>query len=266
MKTKSLCAVALATLFLGGNIVNAVAGDSTGNLNLNSKGTVNVIEGDTEGPGDQGKVVDPEEEGYLEPEDENDLIVNPNPGNIKLEAVTPLKFGDIKNSTAKIEAFAEAIDWNKAGTKVKRGAMVEFADVRTEAYGYTVTATLSEQFTNGTTTLTGSTIDFSNGVIRPEDGNTNVPAEITQAAFQLELGTKQTVATADEAKQAGRGRYVLEFGQSADYDANKPGAAPGGVKDTADKSVKLTVPQSVSSNMTKGTYSAKVLWAIENVK
>ncbi|WP_271496239.1 WxL domain-containing protein, partial [Enterococcus sp. 5H] len=126
----------------------------------------------------------------------------------------------------------------------------QWRDIRAGGtFGYTVTAEMTQQFTGASSnTLSGSTIDFSNGFISPQGDNTNtVPTD--PGAFQLtEGGGATTVVTANQAAQEGKGRYIMAFGNSTES--------------TEANSVKLTVPAATASNMAVDTYTAKVTWKV----
>ena len=62
------------------------------------------------------------------------------------------------------------------------------------------------------------------------------------------------MVTADKDKKEGKGRLVMEFGQSA--------TSANGTKDSAKEGVKLTVPASTATDMVKGDYEAEVTWKI----
>lgn len=153
----------------------------------------------------------------------------------------------------------------------ERGAVVQFADVRAGVYGYKLNVAMTQQFTNEKArALTGSTITYNNGIMKAEDGNENTPAS-TLNFNAVEIGFDEdkkqgeavTVVEAakDAAKEEGKGRYVVEFGQSADY-TQQPGTVGTPKADSIKDAVKLTIPNKTASNMQKGTYTAKVTWTL----
>lgn len=270
MKFTSKCATALVALMavstVGGTI--AFADDAEDAKTLVGTGRVTVGEAeDTEDDDNKGKTEDPEEWGDKGNPDET--TVNPKKGPIKIERLTLLDFDKINTSSKKITQHAKPAlfktdsEGNALPTPKERGALVQFADVRSDVYGYKITAAMTQQFTSGTNKLAASTITFTNPILKTGTGNENVaPSDFASTFTLAEDGEQQTVLTASKDKKEGKGRYVLEYGQSKDYDENAKGAGKGGVKDTAHKSVALDIPGSTASNMAKGTYEAKITWNV----
>ncbi|WP_348922398.1 WxL domain-containing protein [Enterococcus rotai] len=262
MKLRSLCTTALVAgvlLASTGGAAQAFAAPTE----LDSTGTVIVEEGGTNG---KGKTPDPEKPDEKLP-DHPEIPTNPDAGSLIIDQVSNLNFGKINTDTKEIKKTAAAIDLSQAtpagvGT---RGAIVGWTDVRGGATtGYTITAELTQQFTGtgaNATTLENSTITYSNGMAVPDGANKNVVPSDVQTGFDLAFaGGAKTVVTADKVKKEGKGTYVIEFGQSADY---KPGTgAPAGAPGTDASSVELTVPTTTASNMVLDTYTAKVTWKI----
>lgn len=222
---------------------------------LDSTGTVTVEEGgDEEIPG----TVDPENPDEILPEVDPDgpgETINPDLGALMIEKTTDLEFGTIKTSASEVTAFAAPVSFNEGATT--RGAYVQWRDIRAGGtFGYTVTAELTQQFTGtSSNALNGSTIDFSNGLIAAQGDNTNTIPSNVATGFQLTEGSgAKTVVTASQTAEEGKGRYVMEFGQSATSTSGTPG--------TDADSVKLTVPAATASNMAVDTYTAKVTWKV----
>jgi hypothetical protein len=257
MKTRSLCATAIATI-LGVTVLGTGSSAFAAPTELNSAGNVTVQEG-TAGGDDQG-TVDPENPNEVLPTPDPDSPkenTNPDTGSLVIEKTTDLDFGTIKTSANTVTSFAKPVTFG-AGTKT-RGAYVQWADVRAGGtYGYTVTAQLSKQFTDstGANVLKGATIDFSNGLVAAQGDNENAVPSSAQTAFQLTEAKDdaKTIVTASQDKKEGKGRYVMEFGQSKDSTA--------GVPDTDANSVKLTIPSATASNMAATNYTATVTWKI----
>lgn len=259
-KSASVLIAVLAASTIGGTIVSAADAKS-----LDSNGTVEVGEAeDTGGPDTDGKLPDPETDEKVTPTNPDEVELNDEKGPIKIESVTNLNFGKISPIAKEIKTNAAGIETDKG----LRGAMVTFADVRADVYGYTIQAQLTQPFTSGTNVLNGATIGYKNAIAKPEKDNSNTAGSFKDgAAFVLDSGEDGKtpnaieVFTADAANKEGKGRYTLEYGQSADYKA-LPTTIGAGVADTADKSVELTVPMKTASNMAKGTYVAKVTWSV----
>ncbi|MGX6969583.1 WxL domain-containing protein [Vagococcus bubulae] len=266
MKTRKIYSTALLAI-LGVSTLGAPLLASAEATKLTSKGSVTVEEG-TAG-GKDTPTIDAEDPTKPLPEPDKDSPKenkNEDTGSLVIERTTDLNFGEIKTSANDVEAFAAPMKF-ESGAKT-RGAYVQWADVRAGGtYGYTVTAQLSKQFTSGENVLKGSTLDFSNGMIAAQSqDNDKTAAQKTlpsdsKTAFTLtdkegEAGDAVTVVTADQKKKEGKGRFMMEFGQSKDYNAQ------GEDKATDDKSVKLTVPAATATDMVKGDYEAEVTWKI----
>ena len=275
-KSASVLLAVLAASTIGGTIVSAedvVTGDAK---SLTSTGTVEVKDADdTGGPG-TGGVTDPEKPGPTDPTDDKDVDKSKEKGPLKVEAISKLNFGEIQPTAGVIKENAKALktqkkdkDGKPVGAIEDRGAIVQFADVRAGVYGYELQVKMAEQFTatveGQKRTLDSSTITYNNGIMKAEDGNENNPASATVFNDIVigQDGAAKTVVTAsnDKAKEEGKGRYVVEFGQSADY-TKQPGTVGEGKPGTADSSVTLTVPTKTASNMKLGSYVAKVQWSL----
>lgn len=254
MKLKTLSSAALiAVLTMGGFAPSALAVETE----LNSPGSVKVIEGGGEEiPG----TVDPEDPDTFLPDpdpDGPDEITNPDLGALMIERTTELAFGEISTSANTVETFAKPMEFD--GGSETRGAYVQWRDIRAGGtFGYTITAQLTKQFTGTTASnkLNGATVDFTNGIVEAQGGNTNVAPSGLTTAFQLTEATDdaKTVVNALKTNEEGKGRYIMEFGQSS--------TSPTGTPGTADKAVKLTVPGATASNMAVDDYTAEVTWKI----
>lgn len=263
-KSASILIAVLAASTVGGSIVTAaeVSGDAK---SLKSTGKVEVKgDGDTGGPDTDGKIPDPETDGGIIPSNPDEVDYNKEKGPIKVESVTHLDFGEIETTAKTIEKYSAAIETSGG----KRGAMVTFADVRSDVYGYKLQAQLTQPFTSGSNVLNGATISYKNAIVKPETDNTNTPGKFKDgAAFELGSGedgktpNAVEVFVAEEAGKEGKGRYSLEYGQSDDFKA-LPTTIGQGLAGSAEESVKLTVPMKTASNMAKGVYEAKVTWSI----
>ncbi len=281
VSTKSTAALIalLAASTVGGSIV--LADEATEAKTIKSVGRVEV--GDATDTGDDKvKTLDPETSGYLvQPGKTNGLdqmVVNQLKGPMKIERVPNFDFGKIEPSANDVLVFANNYDYKKnVAAKdqpenlkdVKRGAIIQFADVRNDKFGYTIKASMSEQFKNtDSKMLDGSTITLNNGIIKTEDSNENTaPSVFTQAGLKLSQGDKGlngpavdvAVAKADE----GKGRFAIAYGQSDTFDSTDKFAGKGTSKvNSAHESVQLMVPNKTASNMAKGNYTSTITWTI----
>lgn len=253
MKVRTLSSAAIvAALTLGALSPMTALADAT---ELDSTGTVIVEEGgEEEIPG----TVDPENPDKELPDpdpdgpDENE---NPDLAALMIEKTTDLDFGTIKTSGSDVTAHAAPMSFDSGATT--RGAYVQWRDIRSSsAYGYTISAQMTQQFTSGSDILTASTIAYGNGMAVAQEGNTNIAPSTVATGFELELGVSQPVIVADKDAKEGKGRYTIEFGQSSDYTGTE------GTAGTDAESVTLTVPSVTASNMAVGTYTAIVKWSI----
>ncbi|MBP1046742.1 WxL domain-containing protein [Enterococcus sp. BWM-S5] len=250
MKLRKLCAVALVAA-IGATTVGTVA-VSADETSLGSQGTVTVT-GGTIDPTDPDSVVDPENPDGpgIDPETPG-ITPNPDINNKGIIAVSDLDFGNIAVGTTSAYASSIAlVDDAGTATGETRGNIVSFGDVTGNYTGYTITGKLSSQFTNGTTTLDGASITYTNPLLETSGTGTIAAAVPTSEVLSTDGGEKVFVSAA---AGEGSGLWTLEFGQSASYS----GAGAG----TDGDSVQLQIPTSVASAMTLGTYTATVTWTM----
>ena len=255
MKAKSLCGATLVAI-LGVTVLGTATPAFAAPDELDSTGKVTVIEGTAGGV--DTETVDPENPGETLPTPDVDSPTentNTDQGSLVIEKTTDLDFGSVETSANTVTAYAKPMSFD-GGAKT-RGAYVQWADVRAGGvFGYTITAQMTKQFTAGSNVLTGSTIDFSNGLATAQGDNTNAIPSNVQTGFQLTEAANdaKTVVVADKANSEGKGRHVIEFGQSSDSTKGTPG--------TDADSVKLTIPASTASNMAVDDYTATITWKI----
>ncbi|MGX7024910.1 WxL domain-containing protein [Vagococcus hydrophili] len=287
LSTKSAAALIalLAASTVGGVYVSAdeasEAAEAEAAKTIKSDGRVEI--GNAKDTGDDlKKTLDPETSGYLvQPGKTNGLdqmVVNTKKGPMKIERVPNFDFGKIEPQANDVFQYAKDYDYKKnVAAKdqpedlkdVKRGAIIQFADVRNDQFGYTVKASMSEQFKNAENKmLAGSTILLNHGIMKAEDTNENkVPTTFKTGDLKLVEGTDGLNGAAVEVVTAaateGKGRFVVEYGQSGTFDKTDKFAGIGAdEKDSADKSVQLMIPNKTASNMAKGNYTAKITWTI----
>lgn len=256
MKLRTFSSAAIIAAIALGSVIpatSAFADEAEGNpRELDSMGSVRVLEDDgTEGP---TTPIDPENPDTELPEVEwPEVVVNPDRGPLMIENVTNLEFGEIRTSANRVEKHAEAV---QLSDDTERGNFVQWRDTRAGGtFGYELQASLTKQFTgveSNTNVLTGSTIDFANGFMEADvrDGNNENPAPtVTNNAFTLAFGGgAETVVTASQEDEEGKGRYIMAFGDSRE--------------DTAGTSVKLSVPANTATNMALDDYEAIVTWSL----
>ncbi|MGX7264581.1 WxL domain-containing protein [Enterococcus crotali] len=279
MKTKALCATALTAIIAASLIGGASASAETVQKSLAGKGTVEYVE-DT----DSNDKLDPEDgDKEVVPKDEEDVTENPSTGfgSITIDRVAALNFGQQKVSTKAEKYAAKEIALSQTdldGTNpvdVVRGPFVQWTDKRAGAdHTYAVKAELTKQFTlKGAAAdpakLDKATISFTNGVLNSSQNDLSYWPAGNPGNFTLGFGTDNTGAgqqlvfdNSASTGAVGLGTYVAEFGQSADFTADKvsrPGAPTTGVGQ-ASNSVFLDVP---AQTIEVGTYEAEITWSIE---
>lgn len=303
MKIRRLGAAALVAVLGVAAMAPTVVDAADEKHELQSSGTVVVEEGKLDK--DKDPIVDPENpDESIDPSDPTLEKPSVDPGAIGMLAASPLDFGTLKVSNATQTPTAKAYmagtfdadgkpniaDWNTAtdDDKVERGNIVVWGDLRGNDLGYTVTATMTRQFTHYTPgatdadpgtydtskVLNGSTIDYTNLLLatRPDaitEDTTGGTGMKIPSNFKLgreadgSVSDSVTVATAEDG--FGSGYFTLEFGQSSKFLTPKPtveNPTPDPVESTADKSVTLTIPQATSSKMQVGTYVAEITWTM----
>ncbi|MHC5372736.1 WxL domain-containing protein [Enterococcus sp. LJL120] len=236
-----------------------------------SDGRLNVEAG-TLDPTDP--IIDPENPGESIDPNNPEITPGENPGSLGITNVSRLNFGTIKTATKAVKTYAEplVVGTDSGGNDILRGALVQFGDTRGTNEGYTVTAAMTRQFTfytldtnndlvfDGTKTLAGSTITYTNGIMETRADNMAQPGTMSTSLTPISFGDSIDVVTATQ--NQGAGTYILEFGQSANYDGSNTVTGMTGVADSADSSVILDVPAATASSMTLGTYSADITWTI----
>lgn len=268
MKTRRLCATtliaALAMSLISGTTANAATGVVGGSLD--SKGTVTIKQGEA-GGGEDTK--DPEDPAKPIKPDPGEVTTNDDTGTLIIQAVSNLQFGDIETGTTAKTSYAKEVDAkDEDDAAIKRGAYVQWSDLRDTARSYSLSAAMTKQFTktSSTETLAGSTIDYTNGIMNSEQPLALWPETGMLTSFQLteDGASKKVVSTGTVGTGAltGKGEYFVEYGQSAGWAPASHLGANKGVADTANKAVQLTIPQATVATMTTGNYEAVVTWTL----
>lgn len=207
-------------------------------------------------------------------------------GPLTILGVSNLRFGNVKSAAKDITKAANATtitevtgfdsdDKPIAGTTKKNvGNYVQFGDIRTGKYGYTLKAELTGQFESSTgKELTNAKIVYTNPILTHEDAKTSGvvhPAleagilgemELTNDPLGLVSDEKEVIKF-DGAAEGGKGIYSVEYGQSSNYDnkftVGNTTSAPG----TEGNSVFLKIPKATAINMAATTYTAEVTWTL----
>ncbi|MGX7201315.1 hypothetical protein BCR22_02245 [Enterococcus plantarum] len=150
--------------------------------------------------------------------------------------------------------------------QVEGSHFVNFEDVRSVAdHSYTLSATLSKQFTTtiGTSTkkkLNGATLSYKNVAVREQakEAVTGFEAGAVKDTVTLSEGNIATFidnanGTGEETFDKGYGRYTLYFGK---YEVAAPDAT------SAEQSIQLTVPKEENTVINNGKYTAEISWVL----
>lgn len=232
-------------------ILTSVAGMSV--LAEDATTTATVTLEANSGTGGDGNTTDPGGEGEVTPpapgEDGDGGVVNPGQTTpLKLGLLTAFNFGHIQmdGNTKSYSALLPEVMID--GTLKERPNFIQVSDHRGTNTGWHVTAQLSQQFTNGESTLSGSDITLTNGWASPqsEDMLEYQPTVVQGAVITEEDATLIANATTEN----GMGTWSVLYG-SLD-----------GTKGNASSSVFLTIPGKVKK--TTGSYQAKVLWTLND--
>lgn len=208
-------------------------------------------EGEIEGPGG-GDGTDPG--GEIDPENPGGGVVDPGQNtSLRLSLLTAFDFGDIKISGNTKNYTAKLPTPNFVGVGEKaRPNFAQVTDNRGNNAGWSLTAKISQQFTNGASVLTGSTITLNNGWAQAQSAdNTKAPTVATKDVV-LSTGADQQIA--DAKADHGVGTWNILYGTLAEADKAAKGDAA--------TSVYLTIPGSVQK--IEGKYTAKVEWTLKN--
>ncbi|WP_321385983.1 WxL domain-containing protein [uncultured Enterococcus sp.] len=184
---------------------------------------------------------------------------NPDRGALRIANVSDLEFDTHQiitdeNAVKTYDAKAFETTYVESGAATTTTNFIRFmdADAGVAQNHHTVSAMITSQFTNGTTTLSGSTITYKNIHLVTGTNPTTMP-DVTNASVTLP-NTSEINETAKQVvytnKQAGKGfgTFELTFGDLAD-------------QTTWDKSVTLTIPSDLT--IRTGDYNAEVTWYIE---
>lgn len=251
--------VAISALTAGATSASAVATE------IKSSGKVKVTEGPGTGGG-PGNTTDPEKPDEKLPgvdPDSPDIDGNGTNGPLKMRGVSQLVFPDVETGSSEVNVAAKELSFD--GGQKKRGALVEWHDIRSagNGYGYTIKAKMTKQFTTGTGAnekiLDGAKITYKNPHLEAEGGNLNLKPATVAGIVELKINQEVPVVTAAKATKEGKGTWVLEFGRSKDYTGSN------GVADTAKDSVNLMIPSTTASNMDAGDYTAEIQWTISAI-
>lgn len=262
MKVRSLSAAALVAVIGVGVLFPAAASASTTGAPYVGTGDVTIRGGGINPDPGENELPDPEIPGIVNPDPV--IPINPDPGNLAVVRVAPLHFGNVDTGTGAVRQPAAAVSGTKTApdgtvTPATRGHMVQFEDARGTRAGYTMKAQLTKQFTSTTTPteeLTAASLSYTNGIITTYGGG--VTPTLFASAFDLTFGGDAVTVVGAAAGQ-GSGKFVIEYGQSTDYNTSNDPAYVA----TDDNAVFLNIPESTTGNMLAGSYEAEITWTME---
>lgn len=194
-------------------------------------------------------------------------------GPLSITNTSTLDFGEIQTGNSKITQPANYFSVVDSENKevAKRGHIVSWSDIRGTNAGYTITAAMTKQFSlaDNSKKLGGATITYTNPLLETKAINSTIAPSLTADATSFELGEDGAATKVVEAANGkGAGTYVLEFGQSAEYDATNQVVGNPAIQkgvDTTGNSVFLDVPAATAASMTVGDYTAEVTWTISAI-
>lgn len=205
-----------------------------------------------EGPGG-GDGTDPG--GEIDPENPGGGVVDPGQTtSLRLSLLTAFDFGRIKISGNTQNYTAKLPTPNFVGVGEKaRPNFAQVTDNRGNNAGWTLTAKISDQFTNEnrSSVLTGSTITLNNGWAQAQSTDNTAQPTVAKPVV-LDEESDQLIADAKE--NNGMGTWNILYGTLAEADK--------GAKGDAATSVHLTIPGSIKK--TADEYKAKIQWTLSN--
>lgn len=238
--SKKVVAFALAATMLFGNVAGVLAADQ------DVDSSDNKITFESGGGGDVTNPVDPEDpDTEVDPDEKEDPTGNT--GELRLDVVPVFDFGTKKITTGEKEYSAELpVD---ATSTEEIPYYVQVTDVRGTGAGWSLTAKLTDQFTDGTHTLDGATIALANVASEAQTGTT-APTSTTDGSLEYDAVNDKSIKIASAAANEGMGVSAVRFGDTARYGSTL----------TADDSVKLTIPG--TTQVYANTYKATIKWTL----
>ena len=261
---KFTCAAVLSALVLGAVGPTVFAAEEA--RSIDGKGTIQYkINDESENEGNE--VIDPEnpdEKVTVDPEEGGNN--NDKKGELRVEFLSNLKFGEQKITTGAGEYFASATNAkNKADEDIKRGNFIQVTDQRADGTpaGWTLSAEVTSPFTNtGGVALDGAQITYTLPFVNSSQKAENFPVAESVVVLETSGGSK-TMASAAAGK--GWGAYAIEYGRpSLDANGKVVEDGTGTVAPTMDEAVKLNVPANTPLDITTA-YEAEITWTIANL-
>lgn len=264
MKKTTLFAIGLISAsILGGQVVKAATpvtakSDATVTLQADDgseetesgNGPGGGTSGGESGNGGGGEIIKPPagEEGG------EGGVVNPGQTTpMRLSLLTAFDFGTIKISgnTEVYDAQLPTPNFTTGGEQ-ERPNFVQVTDNRGNNAGWSLTAKISKQFTNGTSTLTGSKLSLNNAWAEAQAPDLAAYTPTVSQGVVLTTDASSLIATAPLNK--GMGTWNILYGTL--------NPAEQATKGDARKSVTLEIPGTVSK--TEGAYTAEIDWTLNN--
>jgi len=236
--SKKLVVFTLAAVMMFGNVVGVFAADTDVSVSEN-KITFKAGGGDATDPVDPEKPDNP-----VDPDKEDPTG---NTGDLRLDVVPVFDFGTQKITSNDKSYFAELpVD---AMSSDEIPYYVQVTDVRGSGAGWSLTAKMTDQFSDGTNALAGAEINLVNVASEAQTGTT-APSGTYDGVLKYDAVNDTSVKLASAAVNEGMGVSAVRFGDTVRYGSTL----------TADKSVELTIPG--STQVYANTYKATIKWTL----
>jgi len=241
-KLTTALALTLAATMVLGSAMGVLAADADVSVSDN-KITFGAGEG-----GDPTAPVDPEKPDLGVDPDEKEKVTE-NTGALRLDVVPVFDFGTKSITTGEKKYTAELPKDKTANEEIPY--YVQVTDLRGTGAGWHLSAKMTSQFSDGTHSLNGATINLSNVATAAQDGTT-APSTTFDGKLEYDSasGGSTTLTLASAATNEGMGVSAVRFGDTARYSSSL----------TADKSVELTIP--AATQVYAETYVATIQWTL----
>jgi len=238
---KKVLAFTLAATMLFGNVISVFADD------MDESTTDNKITFESGGGKETTPPVDPEDPDVTITPDPDKEKPTDNTGELRLDVVPIFDFGTQQITTNTKNYFAELPVESVSSEEIPY--YVQVTDVRGTGAGWSLTAKMTSQFSDGTHALTGAKINLSNVASEAQSGTT-APSGTYDGTLEYDAVDDTSVKIASAAVNEGMGVSAVRFGDTARY----------GNTLSADESVELTIPGEVQ--VYANTYKATIQWTL----
>jgi len=239
MKIKKVLTLAMAVAMVAGTSLSAFAADTDESVSDNKI----IFEA---GGGTVTPPVDPEEPDEPGDPDEKEKPTG-NTGSLRLDVVPVFDFGTQNITTGDKSYFAELPEDQTLNEEIPY--YVQVTDLRGSGDGWSLSAKMTQQFSDGTNTLSGAEINLSNVGAEAQTGTT-APSTTIDGTLKYDAVNDTSIKIASAATNEGMGVSAVRFGDTARYGSTL----------NADESVELTIPAATQVYQT--TYQATIQWTL----